>query len=282
MSSFTTLPPDLWFAIADYLELGDLLTVCEAFVGEILYADAYAISGRRAFKELHNVFAKWATTVQVFVKSNGKRLPPPYYQKRRFLPYSHSAVKMDRSVTSMSESKIQLTFSATDLEDVVRPYNPEMYGEEPVQISQIEVSFYPKPINECSEEDNHYLRLYFVNPKSESSDRVENQPPTSMVRILTQKLRLREFHLIRREPFEIRKLPTSYFGILGNSVIASTTFTKESPASNPHSHDRDMLCTAARSYLNSISLSFEDLSLNKSKAFQHLLPLEPVPTKSPT
>jgi hypothetical protein len=260
MPSLTTLPPELWLAISNYLTLDDLLTAYETFDGDIGDTDVHTISRTLAVKRLDDILAKCAATVQVFVKSNGNGLPPPFFQRQRFRSYSHSAVKVDRSLGSFFNSRSKLTFSATHIENTVTPYRPELHGEEPVEISQVNLSFYP---DSSSQENDHYLRLFFVNPNAQSPCHIdlENHRSASLERTLRQDLRLHAARWISREPFKIRELPKSFFGsplvgLLGDSASASTTFTK-TPADNTPSPALGIF-TAPPSRLNSISLSFED------------------------
>jgi len=277
MPSLTTLPPELWFVIAEYLDLGDLLTLYDTFESDIQHADVHTISRTLADNEFYNILAKWTARIQVFVTSNERAPPPPPFQRRQLRFYSHSPVKVERSLTTTFDSGVKLTFSTDHLENV-RPYVPEFHGEQLVQISQVNICFSTDSNNQ---KDDHRLRLYFLKSQAHLSHQTsfENPPSAPLVCATTRGLQFHSAMWIRHEPITIFDLPKSYFSVLGNSITGSTTFSKEDPR-NPHPPDEPF--TAPRYYLNSISLSFEDFSLPASSALQHLLPSEIVPPETST
>ena len=190
MPSLTTLPPELWFAIAEYLDFGDLPTLYETFESDIQHADVHTISRTLADNEFYNILAKWPATIRVFVKSNGRAPTPPHLQRSRLRFYINSPVKVERSLMTTFDSGVKLTFSTDGLEKAVRPYFPEIHGEQPVRISQVDIRFSP---DSNHQKDGHDLRLYFLNGEAHLSQQnsFENPPPGPLVCTITQSLQFR-------------------------------------------------------------------------------------------
>jgi hypothetical protein len=280
MPSLTTLPLDLWFAIVEYLSPCDLCTFCETFVGPVIHADVQTISRRQANKVLHSIFITAPMMVQFYVKSNGKCLPPPHRQRRRFFPFSHPPAKADRSFASISLSKIKLNISTNKSEKSIRAYHPILYGEEPVEICSVEVAFYPYSYPPSSKDDQ-FLLLVFNNRDPPNCHRVnvEYHHTMFLTRTITQNLHLeRAYWMNKGEPRE-RELPTSYFSFLGNDIRATTIFTKGSPSINPPLSPPEEWIGFS-SFFRSASISFDDFALPAFKSLLHMLPPEVIPQES--
>ena len=271
MPPLTTLPSDLWFAIAEYLTVGDLFALYETFVGEFVFADVQTISMARANTLLYKFFTTSPMMVQYYVKSNANGLPLPCPQKRTFSPYMHSPVKGDRCFASISESKVKLTITMSDLKNGVTPYHSSFFGQEPLEIWYVKVALHPDSYVLRSNESQH-LELCFHNrdPPGYHQVKVEHHQPTFSTRTLTQNLHLGQAYWVSQRGEQNRELPASCFSFLGNCIHATATFTKRDSTMNPHSSPRHWI--ASTSYFKSASMSFDDFALPSSKSLLRFLP----------
>jgi hypothetical protein len=181
MPSLTALPSDLWFAIAEYFTVGDLFALYETFVSEFVFADVQTILMERAHTLLYKILTTSPMMVQFYVKSNDNGLSLPYPQQRTFVPYSHSPVKGDRCFASISESKVKLTITTSDLGNAVDSYHP-------VEICYVKVELLPADSYVPRSNESQHLELCFLNrdPPGYHQVKVVHQPTLRAAGLLLQ------------------------------------------------------------------------------------------------
>lgn len=284
--SLLVFPLDIWFNIVEYLHLCDLCSIYYTFVSN----DLRAIATTQMTKVLYGYLASGEVGISISIKSDGKPVSRPCRHPPDSKHHQHcdiggktkqslsyvSPVKKEsiiRRFASGSSTRVEMEFSATDLEVFSSIYMPLILGMQPTEPSGVQITLSSPAWHETGDGtiQLHYAKGRIANFSNVVKDTYLE--PATMDRFLAGDLQLKSVALCKKD---LRKYepPRILFNLLknviGEKIRVSAIFRKSMPASN----FSEEYWTSYGFLLRTVLISFENISRPSSKSLLRLFPPE--------